>query len=378
MDGAARFRAGFPGSAESVRPDRANDLSFAGVGDHLRPAAVGGTGAGQGIVRGSPVAGLATTLRSIAESSMNLKLRRKYRRWIKTRDPRQLWWSIPALLAVAGWLALGFCLAAWRPDEIEEGYSGIAQQALKARDFETARVAAQRLLAVSAKNRDEWLFKLALADAGLGRDREASALFNAIAPVERPGYLDAHLFVAQVLLTKTNVAAQDIKTAEQHLLYALSLAPSLASANELLARLYIRNSQWALAAERLRQIESERPQATLLLAAVLKARGNTTEARTYASRAAQLIGERVKTTTVDLPNKRLAWAEALLLLEDYPEAFEVLKQGWVKSADKSYPIPIGEVCAAWAQAVAKKTPGDLETRLKITQDGLGYAPENGA
>src|SRR5437016_186605 len=227
MDGVAGFRTGLPGPLESVRTDRANQLSFAGAGDNLCPAVGGGTGASETIVRTSAVDGLETALRPNAFPPMNLKLSRRYRRWLRTRDPRQLWWSIPALLAIASWMVLALCLTGWQPDEIEVGYSGIAKEALAARDFETARVAAQRLLAVGAGSRNNWLFHLALADAGLGRDREASALFNAVAPVDRPGYLHGHLFVAQALLTKTNVTAQDIKTAEQHLLHALSLAPSL-------------------------------------------------------------------------------------------------------------------------------------------------------
>jgi uncharacterized protein HemY len=144
----------------------------------------------------------------------------------------------------------------------------------------------------------------------------------------------------------------------------------------LLARLYIRNSQWALAAERLQAIESERPEATLLLAAVLKSQGHPGPARDYASRAAQLFGDRVKTTVMDLPKNRLAWAEALVLLEEYAEAFDGLKQGWEKTSDKTYLVPLGEISAGWAQKVAKEKPGDLATQLGIIQKGLGYAPEN--
>jgi tetratricopeptide (TPR) repeat protein len=242
------------------------------------------------------------------------------------------------LLAITAWLVLIVCLAGWRPDEIEVNYSGIAREALAARDFPTARVAAQRLLALGAGSRNNWLFNLALADAGLGRDREASALFNAVAPVDHPGYLHAHLFVAQALLSRTNVSTVDVKTAEQHLLHALSLAPTLATANELLARLYLRNGQWSLAAERLRQLAAERPEAALLLAAALKSRGNGLEAENYAIQAAKLLSEKVKASPVDLPRNRLAWVEALVLLEDYPEAFDVLKQGWDKSRDKTIQI----------------------------------------
>jgi tetratricopeptide (TPR) repeat protein len=80
---------------------------------------------------------------------------------------------------------------------------------------------------------------------------------------------------------------------------------------------------------------------------------------------------------VDLPRNRLAWVEALVLLEDYPEAFDVLKQGWDKSADKTYLAPLGDVSSAWAQLIAQRKPNDLETRLDIVQQGLRYAPQNG-
>ena len=79
---------------------------------------------------------------------MNPLISRKYRRWLRTRDLRQLWLSVPALLALLGWGWLWLCLSGWRPGEIEGAYSKIAQQAITARDFETARIAAQRLLSV--------------------------------------------------------------------------------------------------------------------------------------------------------------------------------------------------------------------------------------
>jgi predicted Zn-dependent protease len=310
---------------------------------------------------------------------MNLKLRRKYRRWIRTRDPRQLWLSIPALLAIVGWLVLILCLTGWRSDVIEGRYSGIAQQAMTSRDFETARVATQRLLAAGARNREEWLFKLALADAGLGnRDREASALFNAVAPLDREGYLPAQLFVAQALLVKTNVTPLDIKTAEQHLLQALKQKPLEPAPNEVLARLYIRDSKWGLAAERLAQIAPDRPEAALLLAAVEKARGNPIEARAFAGQAVQILSKQVRSAPVDLPKSRLAWAEGLVMLDDYDAAVKVLEDGCEKSTEPGYRTTIGEICAAWERAVAAKKPGDLETRLDIIQKGLKYAPQNWA
>jgi len=202
-------------------------------------------------------------------------------------------------------------------------------------------------------------------------------LFNAVAPLDRPGYLPAQLFVAQALLVRSNVTQQDIKTAEQHLLLALKQDPLSPGANEVLARLYIRDAKWGLASERLLQIAPDRPEAGLLLAAVEKARGNMVEARTYANQAVQILAKQVKNSPADLPKSRLAWAEGLVMLDDYPEAAKVLEEGCDKSMEPGYRITLGEVCNAWAKTVARKNPGDLETRLDIIQNGLKYAPQNG-
>src|ERR1039458_8024179 len=43
--------------------------------------------------------------------------------------------------------------------------------------------------------------------------------------IDKPGYLPAHLFAAQMLLAKTNVTLQEIHTAEQHLKNVVALDP---------------------------------------------------------------------------------------------------------------------------------------------------------
>ncbi len=302
----------------------------------------------------------------------------RIRRWLGSRRLELLWSTIPVLLAIAAWLVFSVGLWNWKPQEIQARYGILAEQALARKDFETARIASQRLLSLGAEPRAKWLFNLALAKAGLGRDKEASSIFGLVAPLDNPGYLPAHVFIAQALLMKTNLTQQDIKTAEVHLTHAISLDPKFLGANELLAQVYIRAGQWELASERLMEVVSARPETALLLAGVLKARGDLTGARSWAQRAARFHREKIEASKLDLPRNRLAWAEALVMLEDFPAAFSVLEQGWKQSASSDYPVSMGEIAAAWVQAAFKKNPADLEYRITIIQQGLQYAPQNQA
>ena len=60
---------------------------------------------------------------------------------------------------------------------------------------------------------------------GLGQDKEAVSLLANLAPLDKPGYLHAHLFVARTLLAKTDVTLREIHTAEQHLKQVVTLDP---------------------------------------------------------------------------------------------------------------------------------------------------------
>ena len=305
-----------------------------------------------------------------------LKPSRFIKRWLRTRDSRLLRWGIPAILGIAAWLAFGICLAAWKPWQTETRYTRIAEQALAVKDFETARVASQRLLALDVEPRRKHLFDLALSLGGLGQDKEAVSLLGNIAPIDKPGYLHAHFFVAQTLLAKTNMTLQEIHTAEQHLKHVVTLDPHSGDANELLGRVYVRLGQWELAEKYLSEVVSGRPETTLLLAAVIKAEGDTVGARSWAERAAKFHRDKVEASKLDDPANRLAWADATAMLEDYPAAFVILETGWRQYENKAYLSPMGEVCALWVDALARTKPGDLALRMTLIQRGLECAPQN--
>jgi tetratricopeptide (TPR) repeat protein len=305
-----------------------------------------------------------------------MKLSRHIRRWSKTRNYSYLWWGIPAVLGCAAWLVFSLCLVLKKPLQAQRRYTEIAGRALADKEFETARVASQRLLAMGVEPRRKHLFDLALSLGGLGRDNEAVSLLGNIAPSDQPGYLPAQLFVAHTLLTRTNVTLQEVRTAEKHLKQVVALDPHSADANELLGRVYVRLGQWELAEKYLGEVVTSRPDLCLMLAVVSKAQGNDVATRGWAERAAKYHREKVEASRKELPGNRLAWADALAMLEDYQQAFVVLEGGWRNYEDKSYLVPLGQIHALWVDSLARSKPRDLASRATLIQRGLSYAPQN--
>src|SRR5579862_8198310 len=107
--------------------------------------------------------------------------RSRIKLWINSRRWRDLWWSAPVLLVCVGWAGFGYCMLRWKHQEIDANYSTIVEKSFGNKNFETARIACQRLSSLGAEPRSKWLFNLGLAQLGLKKDHEASSLFATLA-----------------------------------------------------------------------------------------------------------------------------------------------------------------------------------------------------
>ena len=148
-----------------------------------------------------------------------------------------IWIKIPAILAIAFCLALGISFLRWTPASIALRYQAIAQKALDQKDYPTAIVAASRLLSLGGETRNDALFKLALANLGLGRNAETAGIMQIIAPVDRPVYAPAHLYVARTLMARAYRPPQVEQAIAAQLENALRLEPDSTEAKELRDRL---------------------------------------------------------------------------------------------------------------------------------------------
>ncbi|MEI6492193.1 MAG: hypothetical protein WCO94_06570 [Verrucomicrobiota bacterium] len=151
--------------------------------------------------------------------------------------PPPAWLKLPAVLAILFCVALGFSIGHQDPSALSLHYRDIAQKALDQKDYPTALVAALRLLSFGESFRNESLFKLALAHQGLGQTSDASNLFEMIAPLDKPVYAPAHLFVARSLIARASRSRQTEDLIVAQLRNVLILDPDSVEAKELLSRL---------------------------------------------------------------------------------------------------------------------------------------------
>ena len=151
--------------------------------------------------------------------------------------PPSFWIKLPAILAIVFCLVLGGSFLAWNPERVSSRYRAIAQKAVDEKDFPTALVAAGRLLSFGGESRNEALFLLVQANLGAGHNAEAAGILQMIAPLNRPVFAPAHLFVARTLMARPNRSTQMDRAIETQLGNTLTLHPDSAEAKELLARL---------------------------------------------------------------------------------------------------------------------------------------------
>ena len=298
------------------------------------------------------------------------------RLWFESRPYRRLWLSVPALLVGLAWVGLGIVLALTTSAATQGFYSALATRALATQDYPTARVACNRLLLSWPGSRGQNLFNLGLAMYGLRQGQEGTALMNAAAPFDQPGFAPAHLFVARQLLVQTNVTAAAMQQAERHLKYTLKMDPNSAEAHLMLGRLYFQMRNWEAAKDHLEAVASSRPETAILLASVAKAENDDLGMRRWAGRAVEYFRSRADKAQADNPLDRLGWATALAIQQLYAEAIAVLEAGRKKADHKAYVSGMAGVYADWAAQVAKTDPANLALRLKLLQQGLECDPNS--
>jgi tetratricopeptide (TPR) repeat protein len=286
--------------------------------------------------------------------------------------------GLPSLLALVLLGGYGVFLYGWKPAHAESRSYNVARSAFAGMDFERARIAYQSLLQLGGKERQEYAFRLMLSQTRLGMDRDAAILALTLAPPNRVGYAPAHLFMARSMLSATNVTSALAENAASHLERVLVSEPSNQEAHDLLAQIYMSSGRMDAAKRHLMELVSSSGEAMLRLAVVLSSEGDVNGTRHWAERTAKFFRSKLEQNKSDDLPSRLAWANALILQEDFATAWDM-----VAKANKEFPSPayksaLGQIAAEWAQDLARRSPKSLAERFKILQRGLDYAPRNQA
>jgi tetratricopeptide (TPR) repeat protein len=212
---------------------------------------------------------------------------------------------------------------------------------------------------------------------GLGHQREAVALLATAAPLDHPGFVRAHLAVAQSLLNSTNVSDAMVQMAGQHLLNALALDPQSPEINEMLGRFYINTHDLEKARSSLKQVYPFKNDVALLLAITYSAGRDESATKAWADAAIETFTKRLKNASpLDSQADRLGLVQALLIENNPAEALKILEEGIGINESPVYDAGVAEVCATWAAQMAARTNFDSAECLRLVQKGLRKSPQN--
>ena len=305
-----------------------------------------------------------------------LILWRRLLTWWRGRPVRPALLGLPALL---GGLALGglvIAVALTPTQEVEARYLVQAEKSLRGKDAATALLCYDRLAYRSAE-RPDLLFGMAqAADAG-GQPARARALIAELAPVGRPGYGPAHLWLACQLLRNPNPPLDVRKTAEAHLLHALNArVEDSVLAHSLLCELYMSDGEYEQAEPHLLKAVKVRPFLRLRAAQLYAQRGDKQRARGECELVIAHFRERSKADPAD-DFARLAWADATTLLgslsndwDRFREALRILDEGFAISHNAIYSTFAGRVYVTWYDTLARNHEANAADRLAVLQEGL--------
>lgn len=297
-------------------------------------------------------------------------------RWLAGRDYGRLFGGLPALCAMALLAGAAVFSSGLKPAHVEGPWRDAAGAAVERGEHAVAVTAYRALLQLRGEAQTEYRFRLARSLHALGREREAGALFRTLAPLSRPVYAPAHLFLANLLLAEPHPSPLLRGAAEQQIKHVLALRPDDAEANELMGKMFAAKGQLEEAKRHFLKAAPQREEAVMLLAATLLAQGDQKGALSYYDRARLRFRERLAQRTGEDLEATLGLSRALTALGDHKAAVAVVEPAWKLNPRPAYTTELARVCAAWALALAQDKTAYATNRLKVVEQGLQYAPTN--
>ena len=252
--------------------------------------------------------------------------------WLFSRSKRCLVAGLPVLtLTVAGALAVS-----WQrhssADPILGQYEDAFNKAVANQD-PTQQETYLRALASLRPSEPAYRFRLAQFMLSHGKPMDGVGQIMALAPESRPGYAEAHLWLATQAMQPRPIVPLSGELTEQHLKYVLALSARNLQAQLLLAQLYVERKEWKLAERSLSEAAAIDPEHHLALAKLRK----------QLKRDPQDVARTVQLALDHLANKlsadrssvktRIALAETMVVAEQDAQARELLLVGLQQQND---------------------------------------------
>lgn len=295
--------------------------------------------------------------------------------WIMSRNYRALFESVPAIAAATAMIVMMVLVFRLSAEENIEAYKNALMEGPTAQSPAAAILILERLSLLDP-DQPEYRYHWALALRLQGHPERAASLLSSIAPLDRAGYVPAHLVLAQRLLDN-QPKPDSLRIAEIHLRRALERQPDSEDALSMLGQLYFAQGKYKDAERYLLQVVIARPELSLCLAQLYSALGNKPSMEVNARRAQKYFRERVD-ASVDDHSARMNWARMTLLLGDGPNAIAILQDGLRLSGDPTYRRALGQAYVAWADALVKMGNANVGQCLALLEQGIRHDYTNPA
>ncbi len=300
---------------------------------------------------------------------------RRCRLWFRGVTFRLFLQGLPALLAGVGLIVLAAFSLTAPAHEVESRYLEQGRAAYRAGEYALAMTCFERVCAQNPE-RPEVLYELALTAEALGQTERTRLVMRQLAPPDRQGYGEAHLWFAVRTLQITPETKALRQIALAHLLRALQgEVKNRELAHGLLGSVYWAEGQPDLAEPYLLRAARTLPEFRVPLAQLYYARGNLESARAQAQSAIKVFQGRVKTNVYDHA-ARVHWMRAVLVLRQFEEAVTILEGGWNTTKAPLYKQALAQVYADWCDYQVQVKGEKAQDQLGLVEKGLANDPTN--
>ena len=283
-------------------------------------------------------------------------------RWSITRDYRLLLAAMPAILAgIAVTAGAGLAIFSTKPS----GADYFVNRAIMAKRSGQNDVAELflRKATLTATGSPESRFRQALMLQSVGREADAYAIMQELAPDDVPGFVPAHEWRVQWLRRQMSqqveqgTSSEDVRAErtqiardiETQLRLILETDPDHVNANSQLAMISISRKDTKDAVEHVARVVDDQPDTRIIYAQLLKEQGRDRDARLQAELAIDYHEKMLKQEGLSDAQKwqhRLRLSGAFSVIERYKEAAEILLVDGKASDDPAVKRVLSERCIA--------------------------------
>lgn len=278
----------------------------------------------------------------------------------------------PTVLVMASMVLVGILVM--RPNRLSDAW--YARQAIRSQsagDFATARLCYASLLQRSPTNA-EYQYGMAISLSKLGENAAAAMLMRRLTPDDAPGYAPAQLDLARQQLSGPSPSPEAVRSGEARLKQVLKAWPKEPKAHSMLAVLYSKTNRWDLARKHMSLAGGAADELAFQAALAFADRGDQAQCEVWARRAAAYLAPRVLADPKN-DDLRLQYAQAYLLLHDFPQTLEILETGWEQDHHPVFRKVVAHVTSLWVQQSPTMEAG---RRLALIENGLSWDSQNTA